>query len=317
MINEYQCLLPVLVFLILLSSVLVVGPNVYIQHRLEDVCDGSKVTISLGKQPAVFTLDGSSPTSTKCHLELVAPNQFGFYVFMDQLHISDINDPKCSKEFLQFGRDFVFISSIKSKKFCEPISRITKTVTVDEEGNKVSEIDYGTTDLRSREYLELNDNEMYIWLVARSRSQMRLIVTPVMKTCSRLNSWWTPCSGQGHRGPCVRRDLVCDGEVNCGLNSGDESPSFCRTRVQSAPPDLGHWLVPSYLGIVVSSVLLTAIILCCCKYVRKEVMKTSNSSNNDDLEYITPSAPPALGDNNEDCPPPSYSEAMLQDRTRP
>ena len=104
MINEYQCLLPVLVLLILLSSVLVVGPNVYIQHRLEDVCDGSRVTISLGKQPAVLTLDGSSPTSTKCHLELVAPNQFGFYVFMDQLHISDTNDPKCSKEFLQFGR---------------------------------------------------------------------------------------------------------------------------------------------------------------------------------------------------------------------
>ena len=109
-----------------------------------------------------------------------------------------------------------------------------KTAKVDEEGNHVSDIDFGATNLRSREYLELNDNEMYVWLVARPRSQMRLIVTPVMKTCSRSNTWWTPCSGPGHHGPCVRRDLICDGEVNCGLDSGDESPSVCRTRVQSA-----------------------------------------------------------------------------------
>ena len=58
-----------------------------------------QVDLPLGRQPAILQLDGAA---VQCQLELRAPAGFGFYVFIDTLHIQ--NTPACSGDFLQFGR---------------------------------------------------------------------------------------------------------------------------------------------------------------------------------------------------------------------
>ena len=61
-------------------------------------------------------------------------------------------------------RDFAFISSVKSRKFCEHIEPSESSIRVTEEGEQVAEIDYSDPELRGSEYMELEDNEMYLWL---------------------------------------------------------------------------------------------------------------------------------------------------------
>ena len=58
-----------------------------------------QVDLPLGRQPAILRLEGAA---VQCQLELRAPAGFGFYVFIDTLHIQ--NTPACSGDFLQFGR---------------------------------------------------------------------------------------------------------------------------------------------------------------------------------------------------------------------
>ena len=187
-----------------------------------------------------------------------------------------------------------------------------------EEGEEVAEIDYGDTELRGREYMELEDNAMYLWLRVSHRpdlrERVRLIVTPVQRQCSSTDIFWTPCSSARSRGPCVRRDLLCDGIVNCGqeISSMDESPEVCRSRVKPGPGVSTDPLVASFIGLVSLSVLATGALLCCCKYVRKDKREPESAQPPAYLEdgcYQNASAPPASTEDNEDSPP-SYTEAM-------
>ena len=217
-------------------------------------------------------------------------------------------------------RDFAFISSVKSEKFCEHIEPSAPSVRVTEEGEEVAEIDYGDTELWGREYMELEDNEMYLWLRVSNhhpdlRESVRLIVTPVQRQCSSTDIFWTPCSSSSRtRGPCVRRDLLCDGIVNCGqkVSSIDESPEVCRSRVKPGPGVSTDPLVASFIGLVCLSVLGTGALLCCCKYVRKDKRDQDSVQPPSYLEdggYQNASAPPASIEDSEDSPP-SYTEAM-------
>ena len=103
---------------------------------------------------------------------------------------------------------------------------------VTDDGDRLTKINFGITPLTSRGYLENSFNEMYLWLqlkpskIRKSPYQVNLIITPVMSRCTSDNSFWTSCPGSGS-GPCVRRDLVCDGVVNCGQDS-DEDEHVCR-----------------------------------------------------------------------------------------
>ena len=204
---------------------------------------------------------------------------------------------------------------MKSRKFCEHIDQSEHRVRVTEEGEEMAEIDYGDTELSGREHMELEDNEMYLWLRASHRAaRVRLIVTPVQRECSSTDIFWTPCSSSRSRGPCVRRDLVCDGIVNCGqkISSMDENPEVCRSRVRPGPGVSTDPLVASFIGLVSLSVLVTGALLCCCKYLRKDKRgqdPPQPPAYLDDGCYQNASAPPASIEDNEDSPP-SYTEAM-------
>ena len=220
-------------------------------------------------------------------------------------------------------RDFAFISSIKSRKYCERVDPVTRTVSVTAAGEEVPSIEYGDTPLEARQHAELADNEMYVWLRAAGAgpAEVRLVVTPVRRRCSSLDVWWTPCSGGA--GPCVRRDLLCDGIVNCGGQqlragaAGDEAGATCRTRVQAAGAgaDTGQWLVPSFIVFVASSVAGTGALLCCCSHLRRtkpRAEQRGDSGADTAACYTEASAPPAPGTHadTEDSPP-SYEEAVL------
>ena len=220
-------------------------------------------------------------------------------------------------------RDFAFISSIKSRKYCERVDPVTRTVSVTAAGEEVPSIEYGDTPLEARHHAELADNEMYVWLRAAGAgpAEVRLVVTPVRRRCSSLDVWWTPCSGGA--GPCVRRDLLCDGIVNCGGQqlragaAGDEAGATCRTRVQAAGAgaDTGQWLVPSFIVFVASSVAGTGALLCCCSHLRRTKLRAEqcgDSGADPAACYTEASAPPAPGTqaDTEDSPP-SYEEAVL------
>ena len=207
---------------------------------------------------------------------------------------------------------------MKSRKFCEHIEPSEDSVRVTEEGEEVAEIDHGYIDLKGREYRELEDNEMYVWLRASHRDDMRervrLIVTPVQLQCSSSDIFWTPCSSSRSRGPCVRRDLLCDGIVNCGrdVSTADESPEVCRSRVKPGPGVSTDPIVASFIGLVSLSVLATGALLCCCKYVRKDQHEQDHLQPPAYLDngcYQNASAPPASTEDIEDSPP-SYTEAM-------
>ena len=222
-------------------------------------------------------------------------------------------------------RDFAFISSIKSRKYCERVDPVTRTVRVTAGGEEVPSIEYGDTPLEARHHAELADNEMYVWLRAAGAgagpAEVRLVVTPVRRRCSSLDVWWTPCAGGA--GPCVRRDLLCDGIVNCGgggqqLRAGDEAGATCRTRVLAAGAgaDTGQWLVPSFIVFVASSVAGTGALLCCCSHLRRTKPRAEQREDSGDTAacYTEASAPPAPAPGNhadtEDSPP-SYEEAVL------
>ena len=219
-------------------------------------------------------------------------------------------------------RDFAFISSIKSRKYCERVDPVTRTVSVTAGGEEVPSIEYGDTPLEARHHAELADNEMYVWLRAAGAgagpAEVRLVVTPVRRRCSSLDVWWTPCAGGA--GPCVRRDLLCDGIVNCGggqqLRAGDEAGATCRTRVLAAGAgaDTGQWLVPSFIVFVASSVAGTGALLCCCSHLRRTKPRAEQRGDSGDTAacYTEASAPPApeTHADTEDSPP-SYEEAVL------
>ena len=200
---------------------------------------------------------------------------------------------------------------------------MTRTVSVTAAGEEVPSIEYGNTPLKARHHAELADNEMYVWLRAAGAgpAEVRLVVTPVRRRCSSLDVWWTPCSGGA--GPCVRRDLLCDGIVNCGGQqlragaAGDEAGATCRTRVQAAGAgaDTGQWLVPSFIVFVASSVAGTGALLCCCSHLRRtkpRAEQRGDSGADTAACYTEASAPPAPGTqaDTEDSPP-SYEEAVL------
>ena len=136
----------------------------------------SKVAVFLGKQPAVFTFNSSQ--HIQCHLQLRSPSQFGFFVFFDTLLITNTTD--CEQDFVQFGKDFLFFTSIKSKKFCRRLS------AHEDDDNQWS-----------RHYVDnLDSNQMDVWIKVSQgtgNKQIKIIVTPVLKTCGKHELWWTHC----------------------------------------------------------------------------------------------------------------------------
>ena len=159
---------------------------------------------------------------------------------------------------------------------------------------------------------------MYVWLRLRrptsyfpqSWRSVRLVVTPVLRSCDTTDIWWTPCSQSG-AGPCVRRDLLCDGLVNC--QEEEETEQRCRTRVKPGEPSPGSWLLPSLVTLVCSGIFVTGFMLFCCSFINRDKIRNRFQENQTATRAETAGYEAASAPELDDRPP-SYAEAILLPR---
>ena len=130
------------------------------------------------------------------------------------MHLSPMKE--CEEDYVQFGRDILFITSYRSRKFCGVIDGTFPM------RNKTAKIEPSAlvTPMKKRIYSESSDQEMDIWVKMNvpssvsSQKTLSFVVTPFKKTCSSSDSSYQKC---GKTRKCVRAQLFCDGTVNCAL----------------------------------------------------------------------------------------------------
>jgi len=201
---------------------LCMGDLHYKHYRLESLCkaDSGKVRLRLGQSAATFQLNSSLVPGTQfnCHLELALDSsQFGFFVYFEELSISGSSD--CEEDYVQFGRDILFITSYRSGKFCHRIQGAFPA------RNKSSGqvVPATVTPLSRRTYTELTDQEMDVWMKLQLSSSLAtfktvsFVVTPYKLSC-RHQAGYRRCGGSGQ---CVRDHFFCDGWINCAANKAE------------------------------------------------------------------------------------------------
>ena len=170
----------------------------------------------MGNNAKVFLLNSSSLTSPyfSCHLDLFLPSSsYGLSVFIEEMSFSG-SESDCSEDFLQFGRDILFVTSHLSSKYCGTFETPSQEA-------------YSTgASLRAlrRNYVEEYDSEMDIWLhvkVPKNNTRpfkiLSLIVTPFRTSCNFKDSLYQKC---GKSGTCVQKELWCDNRPNCPQSGG-------------------------------------------------------------------------------------------------
>jgi len=318
-----------ILLLTLVSQVLSVRGSEYDLYPLESLCGmyQDKQTISLKTRPAVISLTSRIVKTMKCHLELRLPSDsFGFSVFIESMMLD--NTTGCSRDFLQFGRDFLIFTSYKSEKRCGSIGPTKKILNDD--GTLLS-IDYGYNSLKEREYLEAEDDEMDIWLEIhrseprQSTKHLKLIVTPFKKVCSKSDYLYKQCPGNKK---CIKRELFCDGIINCDGEEKEEKDEYCLKT--SVLPGSGIFMsIPVIIIVIIVSlvVIMGTIVLCkvAREYFKSVLLRTegppdrSTTPSSEVLQrhitdhHTTPSAP--IMSTSEAYPylsplPPSYNEVM-------
>jgi len=146
-----------------------------------------------------------------CHYELEAPRDFGFHVYFDHMDLSEntLNTEPCT-DFVQFGRDILFVDSHRSQKFCGK-----RTTPVNNGSSLAFSGGQGT-----RFYVEETDREMDLWIKISKRTptfkpsprRLKITVTVIKKDCGVHNPYYRQCSHTDH---CIRREFFCDGRINC------------------------------------------------------------------------------------------------------
>ena len=188
--------------------------------RLDKVCssNGSKTRLNMKQEVvSVFTFNSSfvQGNSFKCHLELYLPSSsYGFSVFIEEMALSGSSMSGCSEDYLQFGRDILFVTTHLSKKYCGEVE-----IPVPRTQNGVVRFEFPFTPLARRIYNEEEDREMDIWMNINTKNveqnlykTLTLVVTPFKKSCASRDSLYQQCRFSTK---CVRRELFCDGRVNC------------------------------------------------------------------------------------------------------
>ena len=165
----------------------------------------------------VFTFNSSFAlgNSFKCHLELYLPSSsYGFSVFIEEMTLSGSTMSGCSEDYLQFGRDILFVTTHLSRKYCGDVE-----LPVPRSKNGVVRFEFPFTPLARRIYNEEEDKEMDIWININTRDleenqhkTLTLVVTPFKMSCATRDSLYQQCRFSTK---CVRRELFCDGRVNC------------------------------------------------------------------------------------------------------
>ena len=97
--------------------------------RLQTLCvpgEKTRVRMNTGARLLSFNsssvMDGSS--SFSCHLELYHSSvNFGFFVFIQEMELSGSTAGGCHEDFLQFGRDILFVTTHLSERYCGKVER--------------------------------------------------------------------------------------------------------------------------------------------------------------------------------------------------
>lgn len=306
----------------------------YREHSIESLCmgsEGEKVELALNNKPTLLTLNYSRALTLRCHLELeLHSNQFGFSVFTEQMNLAEA--PGCGEDFYQFGRDFLVFTSHKGPKRCgawQPARRVLR------EDGTLLRLDYAGTPRSKREYVEDVDKEMDIWLAVHpprrgeAPKQLRLVVTPFKKHCSGDDHYYRRCPSSS--GQCIKRELFCDGQINCGGEEKDEQIEYC---LKNRGGDLAM-TIPIIILIVVFSIVglmfLLFLLKTCSSHLSPKRHSSSPSEHRTAEQSLSLcpqataregrglralqaqlSSPPTAPDDSPALPslPPSYSEAV-------
>merc|ERR1719433_2225090 len=222
--------------------------NIYVKNRLDKICTAnrSKTRLNVKQEVvSVFSFNSSLLTprqSFKCHLELYLPSSsYGFSVFIEEMSLTGSSLSGCNDDFVQFGRDILFVTTHLSQKYCGEVE-----LPVARKHNGVVSFDFPFTPLARRIYNEEEDKEMDIWINIDTASQhledvgpktLTLVVTPFKKSCATRDSLYQQCRFSTK---CVRRELFCDGRINCAwpyVEPADEV--HCLETL--APPDTSYF----------------------------------------------------------------------------
>jgi len=162
----------------------------------------------------------------------------------------------CSRDFYQFGRDFLLFTSHKGRKRCGEVRAARRVLRED---GTLLRLDYGRTSRAQREYVEDVDKEMDLWLAVHPSArgepakQLRLVITPFKKQCAGDDYYYRRCPSKAGSGQqCIKRELFCDGQINCGGTEKDEQQEYCLQHLGGADMFI---TIPIIILIVVFSVV--------------------------------------------------------------
>jgi len=240
----------------------------YKNYRLEKLCppDGRKVRMRMEDTVSSFQLNSSLVPGNlfNCHLELVLDSDdSGFFVYFDLMWMADESGGECEDDYVQFGRDILFITSHRSNKYCGVIEGSLQSPPQNASVEELQSI----TPLDKRIYSESSDQEMDVWVkvtvptTGTRPKTLSLIVTPFKKSCTSMDKRYKRCGSSSH---CVRAELFCDGAINCALPTRvPQDENGCK--ITTVPPmaDTTIWQHPSlphFIGSLFSLVFMIIVL---------------------------------------------------------
>merc|ERR1711997_195048 len=252
----------------------------------------------MGTGSAILTLDEKNPVTSNilknkdisCHLELETHNtDYGFHIFFDEMDLDvkensvlDGPKPTTCHDYVQFGRDVLYFTTSKSRKFCGFRERLFY--------HNATQADYARALTQgNRLFIESADHEMDVWLKVKStryrpikrKRHLRLIVTVFKKGCQSNDMYWRKCDNTNY---CVRKGHFCDNYANCGWPDGeiasDETQKMCAEAWKKSGEYAGHTgdifeptniptIIIVSLVVIISLFLLIFVIVRCVKKSRE------------------------------------------------
>ena len=66
-----------------------------------------------------------------CHLELFLPSSlYGFSIFIEEMSLGGSQGGGCRRDYLQFGRDILFLTTHKSRKYCGQVGSLSLSLSL-------------------------------------------------------------------------------------------------------------------------------------------------------------------------------------------
>jgi len=224
---------------------------------LEKTCgDGGKQSLHLNN-PGIFIFNNTLRTKFSCHLELHLHSQsLGFSVFIETLKLPTAFNSDCKSDYIQFGRDKLFITTYTSEKYCE---RIEHTSDIRTETGQLINYNFGAVPYERREYVEDTDNEMDVWINLdsshdKTNKEIKLIVVPFRKRCTGEDQRnYKMCPGSGR---CFKREYFCSEMVKCEVLNDIEQRAACNKDAEGS-----HFFYLPIIIIVTVVIIIATVII--------------------------------------------------------